>query len=214
MAALRAVLPRSPSSAVGSNEQQTESNEGTPLLPRGAGQDGTATASVVVYTDEPAEQQQQKYGQQQQEDMAADSTPTADEAEDEDLDGPENTSRMAIVVEAAVLVSCAVFLAAVAPGISFVLEIIGTVFGITLMLILPGLAGMFLFGPEAARREEQQQNNGTQSYQYFAAADRNRTVLTSGLSPGRRQGLRIAATVITVIGLSCLAVGLVSLGWR
>lgn len=64
---------------------------------------------------------------------------------DEDPGRPEDTTRFAIIVEAAVIVSCSVLLAIVVSGIDVVIDIIGTLFGITLMMCCPGLIGMCTF---------------------------------------------------------------------
>ena len=50
-----------------------------------------------------------------------------------------------IVIEALIIVSCGTVLAAFVPGIGIVVEIIGTLFGIPLMLTFPGLIGYQIF---------------------------------------------------------------------
>lgn len=67
------------------------------------------------------------------------------ELDDEDPGRPEDTTRFAIIVEAAVIVASSVFLAIVVSGIDFVIDIIGTLFGITLMTSFPGIIGMCTF---------------------------------------------------------------------
>jgi hypothetical protein len=66
------------------------------------------------------------------------------EAEDQE----EDPSRPAIMAEAFGLVSLSILCAWVAPGISFVINVTGSLFGLFLMFVGPGLIGLRLFGGE------------------------------------------------------------------
>ncbi|RNF13797.1 putative amino acid permease-like protein [Trypanosoma conorhini] len=64
---------------------------------------------------------------------------------DRDVGSPEDTTRLAIVLEALFIVSTTLLLAAVIPGISVAINILGSLFGTFLMLTGPGLIAWFLF---------------------------------------------------------------------
>lgn len=64
---------------------------------------------------------------------------------DRDVGSPNDTTRLAIVVEALLLVTTVVVLAGTVSGISSVIDIIGTLFGVFLILIVPGVVGMRIF---------------------------------------------------------------------
>ncbi|KEG12409.1 putative amino acid permease-like protein [Trypanosoma grayi] len=64
---------------------------------------------------------------------------------DRDVGSPEDTTRLAIVLEALFLVGTTVLMSAVISGISVVIDFLGTLFGIFLMLTGPGLIAWFVF---------------------------------------------------------------------
>ncbi|EKG04180.1 amino acid transporter, putative [Trypanosoma cruzi] len=64
---------------------------------------------------------------------------------DRDVGSPEDTTRLAIVLEALFLVTTTVAIAAAVSGISVVIDFFGALFGVFLMLTCPGLIAWFLF---------------------------------------------------------------------
>lgn len=64
---------------------------------------------------------------------------------DRDVGAPDDTTRTAIVSEALLLVSGSVLLAATVPGIGVVIDLVGSLFGSFLILIVPGVVGMRVF---------------------------------------------------------------------
>lgn len=64
---------------------------------------------------------------------------------DSDAGNPNETSRVAIVVEAFVIVASSVILAGIFSGIGLIIDIIGVLFGIFLMMTGPGIVGLCVF---------------------------------------------------------------------
>jgi amino acid permease len=69
--------------------------------------------------------------------------------EPRDVGNAEDTTRLAIVIEALIIVACSVFLAGVVDGIAPVIDVIGTLFGLFLIFIAPSLMGLRVFGRAA-----------------------------------------------------------------
>lgn len=71
--------------------------------------------------------------------------PLSAEELDRDVGSPDDTTRVAIILEAAVLVATAVALAGTVSGIAPVIDVTGTLFGLFLILIGPGIIGSCIF---------------------------------------------------------------------
>jgi amino acid permease len=81
---------------------------------------------------------------------------------------PENTTRVAIVVEAFLIVASSVVIAGVVDGISTIIHVIGTVFGLSLIFIFPALIGLCVFRDSHCVADTQ--------YTYFRATHANPTL--------------------------------------
>ncbi|KAG5464299.1 hypothetical protein LSCM1_00480 [Leishmania martiniquensis] len=66
---------------------------------------------------------------------------------DRDVGSPDQTTTLAIVVEAAFLVCTTVLIAATVPGIDFVIQLIGTLFSVFVVMVAPGMVGWCVFSP-------------------------------------------------------------------
>ncbi|SYZ70301.1 hypothetical_protein [Leishmania braziliensis MHOM/BR/75/M2904] len=66
---------------------------------------------------------------------------------DRDVGSPDQTTLLAIVVEAAFLVCTSVLIAATVSGIDFVIQLIGTLFSVFNVMVAPGMVGWCVFSP-------------------------------------------------------------------
>ncbi|KAK7200531.1 amino acid transporter [Novymonas esmeraldas] len=66
---------------------------------------------------------------------------------DRDVGSPEETTTLAIVLEAGLLVSTTVLIAATVSGIDFVIHLIGTLFSVFIVMVAPGFVGWCVFSP-------------------------------------------------------------------
>ncbi|GET93544.1 transmembrane amino acid transporter protein-like protein [Leishmania tarentolae] len=66
---------------------------------------------------------------------------------DRDVGSPDQTTILAIVMEAAFLVTTSVLIAATVSGIDFVIHLIGTLFSIFIVMVAPGMVGWRVFSP-------------------------------------------------------------------
>ncbi|CBZ26306.1 transmembrane amino acid transporter protein-like protein [Leishmania mexicana MHOM/GT/2001/U1103] len=66
---------------------------------------------------------------------------------DRDVGSPDQTTMLAIVIEAAFLVITSVLIAATVSGIDFVIHLIGTLFSIFIVMVAPGMVGWCVFSP-------------------------------------------------------------------
>jgi amino acid permease len=126
------------------------------------------------------------------------------ELEDEDPGRPEDTTRFAIIVEAAVIVTCSVLLAIVVSGIDVVIDIIGTLFGITLMTTFPGIIGMCTFASDIGQNVAPVYGSpGTKKYSYFTSHEGVSTF--QQVSPT----MSMASRVMIVVGVLLVVSGIV-----
>ncbi|CAJ1993843.1 amino acid transporter [Leishmania donovani] len=66
---------------------------------------------------------------------------------DRDVGSPDQTTMLAIVIEAAFLVITSVLIAATVSGIDFVIHLIGTLFSTFIVMVAPGMVGWCVFSP-------------------------------------------------------------------
>lgn len=119
-------------------------NESTPLIVSTGEQEVVVPSSKKSFL--PITQVVQPSDALHRSDVVSPATsPTCEREADADPGRPEDTTRMAIIVEAAVIVSLTVLIAGVVTGIDVVIDVIGTLFGLTLMLIVPGAIGIKTF---------------------------------------------------------------------
>ena len=109
---------------------------------------------------------------------------------DNDVGDPNETSRLAIVAEAFVIVATSVVLAGVVSGIGLIIDIIGLLFGIFLMLTSPGIVGLSAFSQHHRTEEDTQ----------YLARDRKYSTLFYWLS-----------ALLVVLGVGFTLAGLVFL---
>jgi amino acid permease len=110
---------------------------------------------------------------------------------DNDVGDPNETSRLAIVLEAFLIVSLSVVLAGVFSGIGLIIDIIGVLFGIFLMMTGPGIVGLCVFS------ERKREDSDTQ---YLTTRDHRQSKVFFWMS-----------AVLAVLGVGFTVAGLVFL---
>ena len=105
-----------------------------------------------------------------------------------------------IGLEAFVIVAGSIMTAAFVPGIGLVIEIVGALFGIWIMMIFPGIIGMFMWS--GARADEELHGGFIYSKEGLAGHD-----------VPRRRFLYVCSVICFVSGILCTIAGAFSIVW-
>lgn len=127
---------------------------------------------------------------------------------DRDVGSPDQTTMLAIVIEAAFLVITSVLIAGTVSGIDFVIHLIGTLFSIFIVMVAPGIVGWCVFSPSGPF------GSASAAVAAYSGGDRELSgALVSGLSSRFRliRVKQLMCLLNAVLGVCVTGVGIATL---